>query len=319
MKTRSGYLYQRTPGGNWYVRTMVAGKPITRNTGTPNRREAEKRKAEIMASYAVGDEVTVLESVATRLTGRKAELAKWEDEQNPPPELAKIWRLFMQSPARPDCGDSTLKQYESEWKRFRAWLEEHHPAAVCLHEVTPATAADYARDLTAAKVSASTFNQHRNLLRMVWRVLEDECRLTGNPWDRITPRKLNSLATRKRALTPAQFETLLAAVEGDRDLQDLFVMLAWTGLRRADAVLMKWGAVDFARRVITLAPIKTARRQGKQVHIPIFPAVMDVLNRRQAGKVLNARGLVFPELAEGITAKTWKTARAELLALAKAS
>jgi integrase len=60
---------------------------------------------------------------------------------------------------------------------------------------------------------------------------------------------------------------------------------------------MKWGAVDFARRVITLAPVKTARRQGKQVHIPIFPAVLDVLNRRQAGKVLNARGLVFPELA----------------------
>jgi len=98
-------------------------------------------------------------------------------------------------------------------------------------------------------------------------------------------------------VTGAQFDSLLAAVEADTDLHDLFTLLAWTGLRRADAVLMKWGAADFRRRVLTITPQKTARRQGKQVFIPMFPAVLEVLNRRQQGRVLDPAGYVLPELA----------------------
>jgi integrase len=89
---------------------------------------------------------------------------------------------------------------------------------------------------------------------------------------------------------------LLSAVENDPDLRDLFTLLAWTGLRLVDAVCLRWGAVDFKRNVITLAPQKTARREGKQVHIPMFPAVAELLNRRQEGHVLNPAGCVFSDL-----------------------
>jgi len=227
----------------------------------------------------------------------ETDLATVEAERNPPPRLARIWDMFLDSPNRPDSGPSTLRQYESEWDRFTRWLTGKHPDVVHMHQVTSTMASDYARDLNAAKLSASTYNQHRNLLRMVWRVLADECRLTVNPWDRVTPKTLNALANRKRSLTPAQFEALLNATETDGDLHDLFILLAWTGLRRVDAVLMKWGSVDFARRVISLAPVKTARRQGKVVHIPAFPAALEVLNRRQEGKSINPKGFIFPDLA----------------------
>jgi len=303
MKVRTGHLYQRKAGGPFYIQIRIDGKTITKRltdkdgNPTANRRDAETLKSEFMQPYLAGDAVDTLKAVQSKLADRQAEVDAWEAEQNPPPPLAHIWHRFEQSPARPDSGDNTLKVYGFKWQRFRAWLEKNHPEKNHLHEVTSSDAERYIQDLTAAKVSASTFNQHRNLLRMVWRVLADECRLTGNPWDRITPRKLNSLATRKRALTPGQFDSLLAAVEGNPDLHDLFTVLAWTGLRLADAVLMKWGAVDFSSRVISLAPIKTARRMGKLVYIPIFPAVLDVLNRRQAGRVLNPKGFVFPELA----------------------
>ena len=123
--------------------------------------------------------------------------------------------------------------------------------------------------------------------------------MTVNPRYEITPKKLTKkLANRKRALTQAQFNSLLAATEGDPDLKDLFTVLAWTGLRLADAVLMKWSAVDFPSKVITVIPIKTARRMDdKQVHIPMFPDVLDVLNRRQAGDLMKIKGYVFAELA----------------------
>ena len=314
MKTRKGHLYQRKKNGPFYVQIRVDKKIIkkrlTDKDGNPvcNRREAENAKAEFMQPYLAGDAVDTLKAVQVKLADRQAEVAKWEDENNPPPELNEIWHRFLESPARPDSGESTLKQYHAEWKRFKDWMRKNHPAAkvktedgkqppLYLRDVTPELAAAYVKNLNSDKVSPSTFNQHRNLLRMIWRVLAVECRLAANPWDNITPKKLTPLATRKRALTPAQFESLLAKVKTKPDLHDLFLVLAWTGLRLADAVLMKWGAVDFPNKVITLAPMKTARRQGKLVHIPIFPAVLEVLNRRQEGKVLNPKGYVFPELA----------------------
>jgi integrase len=129
-------------------------------------------------------------------------------------------------------------------------------------------------------------------------VLEDAARLSGNPWDKITPRQLTALATRKRALTPAQFDALLAATETDVDLHDLFTLLAWTGQRLVDGVTLRWGTVDFSRGIITLAPQKTARRTGKQVHIPLFPAVRALLDRRQAGSILDPSAFVFPAIVE---------------------
>ena len=314
MKTRKGHLYQRKKNGPFYVQIRVDGKIIkkrlTDKDGNPvcNRREAENAKAEFMQPYLAGDAVDTLKAVQVKLADRQAEVAKWEDENNPPPELNEIWHRFLESPARPDSGESTLKQYHAEWKRFKDWMRKNHPAAkvktedgkqppLYLRDVTPELAAAYVKNLNSDKVSPSTFNQHRNLLRMIWRVLAVECRLAANPWDNITPKKLTPLATRKRALTPAQFESLLDAVKTKPDLKDLFLILAWTGLRLADAVLMKWAAVDFPNKVLTLAPMKTARRQGKLVHIPIFPAVLEVLNRRQEGRVLNPKAFVFPELA----------------------
>ncbi len=191
-----------------------------------------------------------------------------------------------------------MRVYSFKWKRFLAWLETHHPEVQTLREVTREIGKEYAKDLGAEKLSASTFNQHKNLLKMVWRVLTDECKLAIDPWEKIQPKKLTPLDDRKHSLEQHQFESLLAIVEKDQDLHDLFTFLAWTGLRLADAVLMKWGAVDFKAKVITVTPIKTARRQGKQVYITIFPAVLEILNRRQLGQVLNPNDFVFPALAE---------------------
>jgi integrase len=44
--------------------------------------------------------------------------------------------------------------------------------------------------------------------------------------------------------------------------------------------------------------VKTGRRTGKQVHIPLFPAALDVLNRRQGGRPLDPKAFVFPAVAE---------------------
>lgn len=292
-----GYLYQRASGGKWYLRYSVAGKRVIVCTNKTAKKDAEEERDKILEPFQMSDKAEVLRTFTARLADVETQIERLNQEKTPPPKIPEVWQQFLDSPLRPDPGDSTLRVYRFKWNRFVDWLSVNHAGVAYLSEVTPAMAAQYAKKLATAKMSASTFNQHRNLLRMVWRVLADDCRLSSNPWDKIHPRKLTPLATRKRALTPVQFENLIAAVNNEQDLKDLFTLLAWTGLRLADAVLMQWGAVDFSHRVITLAPIKTARRQGKLVHIPIFPAALDVLNQRQSGKVLDPQGFVFPKLA----------------------
>lgn len=293
MKKRSGYLYQKKPGGIWYVRTMVEGKTFIKSTGTKLKRTAEKRRDEIMRPFTLNDQADVLTEMVHKLEDTKTAAAKANEA--PPLAIEKAFIQYIKSPERLDSGDSTLDRYGSIWKRFSKWILENHPECETLDQISQKTAAVYIENLKAAKISASTFNQHKNFLKLLWSVLLSD---KPNPWQKIKSRRLTSLATRKQALNSSQFENLLTAVENDQDYHDLFILLAWTGLRLVDAVNMLWSAVDFKKNVLTLAPKKTERRQGKVIYIPIFPAACEVLNSRQSGKVLNPAGYVFPELAE---------------------
>jgi len=292
MKTRSGHLYQKTNGGTWYVRTQVDGKVIVRSTKTKNRREAEKRRTEIMEPYALGDRAKVFKEVVNKLHETESKLAALNEP--PPLAIETAWIKYNNSGDRPDSGDSTLDRYHSIWKRFENWIADNHADIETLDQVTEQLTAAYVESLKAAKFTASTFNQHKNFLKLLWTTLTPH---RPNPWQRIKSHKLDKLRTRKRALTSSQFEDILAAAENEPELYDLLVVLAWTGLRLVDAALMQWSAIDFMKNVLTAAPVKTARRQAKVLYIPIFPAALEVFNRRQSGKVLDPTAFVFPELA----------------------
>ena len=287
MKTRKGYLIRR--GKTYYAVWTISGKKFCKTTKQTDKKEAVKELSRLMQPFLVEDEVRTLETVKARIEGAKSEMVALDELQHPPLTCDKAWNAFERSPLRPDAGESTLRQYASELKRLVKWLVKNHAElkqkdtdAIAMRDISAAIAGEYAQHLTQEKVSASTFNQHINFLRLLWRVLATEAKTTVNPWDGIARKKLQALANRKRALTRAQYEALTAAALTDPDIRDLMILLAWTGLRLVDGVRMPWGNVDFTRRVITVFPQKTMRRTGKGVNIPIFPELMDVLNRRQA-------------------------------------
>lgn len=296
MKRTTGTLEKR--GKVFYAVWTNKGKRHVVTTGCRNRKKALKFLAEQVAPFRAQNEVATMQAIQGRVMGLTAEADRLTDAANPPLSIGETWRAYKESSERPDSGPRTLQEYEGRWNRFEEWAGDQTPAPCYLRDITRQLANTYAADLTAARFAPATFNAHVNLLKLVWRCLGEEARCTGNPWESITLKKLNALATRKRALTPAQFEALLSATEGDPDLHDLLTLLAWTGLRLVDGVKLIWGAVDFARGVLTLAPQKTARRTGKQVHIPMFPAVRALLDARQAGSVLSPGKPVFPELAD---------------------
>ncbi len=85
-----------------------------------------------------------------------------------------------------------------------------------------------------------------------------------------------------RHLTPAQAEALLAA-EVDPDRRRLWIFLLWTGLRRSEALSLRWEHVTHGERPAALV----AKGKGdRQRMVPLLPKAYDALGpARDVGPV----------------------------------
>ncbi len=281
MKYRTGYLFLR--GKNWHLQWRVGGKLFSRSLRTPERRQAEIEREKIMDGLRTADEAAVLERYVARLQFVRAQVGMVP--------VADAWRKFVDSPARPDSGPSTLKQYSAEWRRFALWLAQHCPDVKSLAAVGDRQAQAYAS--TFAGAAGSTFNQHIGLLALMWRVLQ----VPSSPWGGI--RRRRAAATGRRELTVDELRAICAAAPGE--LRTLFALGIYTGMRLGDCCLLHWGEVDLVRGMIRRIPLKTARRSGRPVIIPIHPALRAVLGASRRA------GFIMPGLA-----KIYQRDRAEL-------
>jgi integrase len=300
MKHRTGHLFKR---GNtfylfWKVNGKVFSKALRDDNGKPitTKREAEDARTKLMAPFTVADETSALESIAGRLEGRKAEIAKLEDEKNPPLAIGKVWSEFLASPNRPDSGDSTLRQYEFQWQAFADWMAERHSDLLTLRDVSKEIAEDYASSLNHAKFSPSTYNKHLNLLTLVFRVLRHKAKLTSNPWE--SPKRGGYIQRKRlvtnsrRELTIDELRKICQAATGE--MQTLLALGIYSGLRLGDCATLRWGEVDLPRGMIRRIPNKTARRNPKPVIIPIHPILRDMLLTTPSEKRAE---YVLPEMA----------------------
>src|SRR5436309_1471998 len=231
-KHRTGHLFKR--GDNFYVRWSVEGKVFSKalrdDNGNPitKRREAEEARAKFMAVFTVADEAAVLESITANLEGRKAELARLENQQNPPLTTKQAWAEFLASPSRPDTGPTTLVMYEYQFTQFAEWMEEKHPDRVTLRDVTKEIAEEYAGTLNHGTLTANTYNKHLNVLAMVFRVLKNKAKIASNPWEEM-PRK-RVVAQSRRELSVDELKKVCQSATGE--LRTLLAMGFYTGLRK---------------------------------------------------------------------------------------
>jgi integrase len=293
-KHRTGHLFKR--GKNFYVRWAVNGKIFSKalrdESGNPitTHRDAEEAQTKVMATFVVADEATALESIAAKLEGRRAELVRLEDGQNPPLTIMRAWHEYLDAPNRPDSGESTLRQYEFQFAAFAEWMKAKHGEAATLRDVTKDIAETYASQMNHGRLSASTYNKHLNLLTLVFRVLKHKAKLTHNPWEEIQRKRIVSQS--RRELTIDELKKVCLAATGE--LRTLLALGLYSGLRLGDCATLRWGEVDLPRGMIRRIPNKTARRNPKPVIVPIHPVLRDVLSLTPAAE----RGdYVLPEIA----------------------
>jgi len=273
-------------GNKWVARWVVNGKIHVRSTKTDDKALAEERLKEYTAPTRLGSEAEALEVLAVKIGRRKAEVAKFEDSK-PAIEIVSGWQEYFDQHNRPDSGEATLRQYEFQYEAFSKWFLDNHPKTGSdgvgvrweLRHVTQDEADRYAGYLLK-KVSASTFNRHMNLLALVWRVLKKKARLSENPWESIERKRFKVRS--RRELTVDELGRVIAAARGEMKL--LLAIGIYCGLRLGDAAALDWRSVDVAKGIISLVPMKTARRSQKRVTIPIHStlhAMFTVIPREQ--------------------------------------
>jgi integrase len=175
-----------------------------------------------------------------------------------------------------EVAPGTLELHE----RTGTYLKEFFGKDVRLDEITKATARDFMAALadnkltTKVKPSACTVNQHlRNARRMFALAVDDEL-LLANPFDRLA--RANPPSKAWHEVTDEEFSQMMAAARPDWRI--LLGLARWAGLRRGEALDLRWDQVDWDHHRLTVIANEEWQPKDKDKRVvPIVPELYALL------------------------------------------
>jgi integrase len=157
-----------------------------------------------------------------------------------------------------------------------------------LTAVTPTRILEFRARLQASGLAPRTVNLVLALVRSILRFAVANGHVSSSPTDRLGRGKLMLPVEKGKLAPPIEHATdvgrLLATIHkmGEElsrlDLHPLFALLVYTGLRRGEALGLRWADVDLERRMITVrrsyhGPTKSSKHRT----VPIPAALMTIL------------------------------------------
>lgn len=268
-------LYRKKGNPVWYAEVYVreTGKRLCVSTRKRDRAEAEEVERLLRLANNRKTDIEYLHALVDTLYG--ADCGGREMGLS----VAGAYEAYKDAVAASGRTVSahTLASRRNSLSKFKAWIDETHPAIRRVNEVTRMVAGSYAKSVASAKgLSDKTKHEAISNLGTAWNVLMgiDET-IRENPWRYFRTR----VATFKKgvAFTGADVARILDACRGTEwELASLISL--WTGLRLGDVCALRWEEVDFSEGVIRASPSKT-RRHGIKVAIPLSAELADALAR----------------------------------------
>jgi len=144
------------------------------------------------------------------------------------------------------------------------------------------TPQQFEKYLDTREVSPATRNRYRALLKLMYRLAEENRKITTNPARLLRMKKENN--GRIRFLRTDEEKALRAVIRRDcpERMPDLDIALN-TGMRLSEQYRLEWDYVDFENGILTVATSKT----GEGRHIPLNDAALAALRALQKKKVGN--------------------------------
>ena len=245
------------------------GQTFVRSTKTHDKEAALKKLDEFVRPYLEEDEIAVQQNILARI--RTIEKRQENEQQKKISQtlLKDLFETYIQTQGGNTISDQTTVCYQSYVRQYVKWLNENFEKVTTIGQVTKEMNQKFLRHLEATR-STSTFNVYLVTLKKMF------VTLLHNPslWD--FKSKPDNVVYERRALTPKELKSLLRHVSGNRDLNVLFHLGIYTGLRLSDCSLIKWKNIDLEHKLISIVPKKTTRF-NRAVRIPIHPKLFTLL------------------------------------------
>jgi integrase len=277
MKTQRG-IFQKIPGGKWWIRYVANGKYHRESVGSYTAAETllKKRHGDAVSQRKMPDTirkrvVTFGELLEDALAWSREHKLSWRDDES----LAVL---------------------------LREWWGDHDAASLTAQEIQ----AQLSHAARTRKWGASTFNHYRSFLMLCFREGRLAGKVTVNPprdvrhqkEDNSRVRYLNQfepLPTEIPYLKPHTTEAsrLRAVIEHDypSHLREFEPGLA-SGIRKGNLYGLTWTMIDWNNRMINLPRSKN----GEALHLPLNQAALAAL---RAVHTPGATGRVFTSAKTG--------------------
>ena len=269
------------------------GKRHTPSKSTGLTVKGNKKRAEKMLSEARAAKEAELEARAIERSTGKAPVGTI---------LFTAFLLDWLEMTKKNVEETTYGAYSMGIKsKIIPYFEEHHPG-LALQDVTPKHIQDYyTYELTVRGVSANTvIHRHANIRKALQHAFKLGL-IDSNPADRIErPKKEKFVGG---FYEENELNHLFEVVRGD-PIELGVILGAFYGLRRSEAVGLKWDAIDFKKKTITIRHTVTqATIDGKSKIIqkdrtktkasyrslPLVPPFEELLHRLKAEQELNRK------------------------------
>ncbi|MCE9616440.1 MAG: tyrosine-type recombinase/integrase [Lentisphaerae bacterium] len=203
-------------------------------------------------------------------------------------ELPHLFDAWKSIPRKRQPREPYVKWAGRTFERLLEFVQAEFPRVKEMAALDKKVAEAFMRHEERRKVSPKTYNAELILLRGAFEHLREEAGMLANPFAKIVSKDRDTI--HRQPFTAEEMKAILEAVKDDDLIRPLVVVGVCTAMRRGDACLLKWPAVDLKAGFIRVKTSKT----GESVEIPMFPLLRDELSTRPAGKT----GFVFPELAQ---------------------
>lgn len=194
------------------------------------------------------------------------------------------------------AGRLAPKSYESF--RGRALRAARHFGARLVSDVTRAEAADYLGSIRAAPL---TIVAHRAALSSTWRHAIERRAATVNPWLGLPVPRAQQRAV--PYLTEEQLGTLY--LRTPPSIRRIVVLLGETGLRRGEALELRWEHVAADLSSLTVARSKSGRVRTVPLTARAREALAGIRRRSPETRVFRAVGASWPKTARA----AWRRAK----------
>lgn len=260
--------------GKYYLaRWCFHGKHYSKSTKCTDRREAEKVLAELVKPFQTGNEVDALAFVKAKLEAKtKDDYAKDE-----PTKIENIYTKYREDLSLNPITDTTETLYIQKLSKLENYCREK--GIDFAYQFKEKNAKELLLRIKN-RVSIGTYNQYGIIFKSVFAsLLKLDNNIEKNPFHDFKKLHIDKSATR-REFSDEEINRIHEALEEcDIEIQILFYMAEYAGMRCSDIACCVWSNIDFKSNVIKYLPIKT-KKNGKYAIVPIHPKLYQLLTKQ---------------------------------------